>query len=114
MSNFLVGRTARIGNEGLATSFYNHDRDKDIGPELVKILIECKQSVPDFLQNEMPEDGEIHFDDDTDEGESGDDDGQDGAGDGATWGSANNDNTNAEPENGDWNPRSADDTAWDQ
>ena len=50
-----IGRTARIGNEGKATSFFN-DRNEDIGEDLVKILLESKQDVPDFLQQHMPED----------------------------------------------------------
>ncbi|KAF2817475.1 DEAD-domain-containing protein [Mytilinidion resinicola] len=49
-----IGRTARIGHEGIATSFYN-SRNEDIGPDLVKILIESKQEVPDFLQEYVPE-----------------------------------------------------------
>ncbi|KAH9863379.1 hypothetical protein IAQ61_009656 [Plenodomus lingam] len=50
-----IGRTARIGNEGKASSFFN-DRNEDVGKDLVKILIESKQEVPDFLQQHMPED----------------------------------------------------------
>ncbi|KAL5118381.1 hypothetical protein ACEQ8H_003730 [Pleosporales sp. CAS-2024a] len=50
-----IGRTARIGNEGKATSFFN-DRNDDLGEDLCKILIESKQEVPDFLQQFMPED----------------------------------------------------------
>lgn len=50
-----IGRTARIGNEGKATSFFN-DRNEDIGEDLVKILLESKQEIPDFLQQHMPED----------------------------------------------------------
>lgn len=49
------GRTARIGNEGIATSFYN-ERDEELAPELVKILLECKQEVPDFLEPFAPVD----------------------------------------------------------
>lgn len=52
-----IGRTARIGNEGKATSFYN-DRDEDIGEDLVKILLESKQEVPDFLEQFKPENPE--------------------------------------------------------
>ncbi|KAJ5162220.1 DEAD/DEAH box RNA helicase, partial [Penicillium capsulatum] len=37
-----IGRTARIGNEGIATSFYTH-RDVDIASDLVNVLLECKQ-----------------------------------------------------------------------
>ncbi|KAF9981097.1 hypothetical protein BGZ75_007632 [Mortierella antarctica] len=44
-----IGRTARVGNPGRATSFYN-SRNDDIAPQLAKILAECKQEIPDFLQ----------------------------------------------------------------
>ncbi|KAB2580381.1 ATP-dependent RNA helicase ded1 [Lasiodiplodia theobromae] len=61
-----IGRTARIGNEGLATSFYN-DRNDDLADDLVKILLEREQEVPDFLQDRAPAAGEpLDFDDDTD------------------------------------------------
>ena len=65
-----IGRTARIGNEGLATSFYN-DRNEDIAESLVKLLLETKQEIPDFLSSFVPEDPtKLEFDDDTDnEGE---------------------------------------------
>ncbi|KAF2231185.1 DEAD/DEAH box RNA helicase [Viridothelium virens] len=65
-----IGRTARIGNRGMATSFYN-DRNDDIGDELTKILVECHQQIPDFLQSKMPE-GELIFehDDNDDDKES--------------------------------------------
>jgi ATP-dependent RNA helicase DDX3X len=52
-----IGRTARIGNSGTATSFYN-ERDESIAPDLVKILLECKQSVPDFLEQYKPAEGD--------------------------------------------------------
>ncbi|ORY09244.1 P-loop containing nucleoside triphosphate hydrolase protein [Clohesyomyces aquaticus] len=61
-----IGRTARIGNEGKATSFYN-DRNEDIAEDLVKILIESKQEVPDFLQDKMPADGKVEWKDGTDD-----------------------------------------------
>ncbi|CAG8601048.1 6512_t:CDS:10 [Acaulospora morrowiae] len=52
-----IGRTARVGNKGLATSFYN-ENNSDIAYELVKILMECNQEIPDFLQShgDMPND----------------------------------------------------------
>ncbi|KZM19896.1 RNA helicase [Ascochyta rabiei] len=53
-----IGRTARIGNEGMATSFFN-DRNEDIGEDLVKILLESKQEVPDFLEQFKPEDPNV-------------------------------------------------------
>lgn len=67
-----IGRTARIGNVGMATSFYN-DRNEDIAESLTKVLLECKQEVPDFLEGFKPADVEnLEFDDDTDnEGEGG-------------------------------------------
>lgn len=62
-----IGRTARIGNQGLATSFYN-ERDEDLAQDLVNILIECEQSVPEFLSHLVPEsDTKVQFDDDTDD-----------------------------------------------
>ena len=68
-----IGRTARIGNVGMATSFYN-DRNEDIAEALTKLLVETKQDVPEFLEGFKPEDAEaIDFDDDSDkEGEGGD------------------------------------------
>lgn len=77
-----IGRTARIGNEGTATSFFN-DRNEDIGPELVKLLMEAKQEVPDFLEQYKPEnpDEPLNFHDGTDdESEAGDDGGFGGFG----------------------------------
>ncbi|KAA8895984.1 P-loop containing nucleoside triphosphate hydrolase protein [Sphaerosporella brunnea] len=54
-----IGRTARIGNHGLATSFFN-DSNSDIAPELVKILLETDQEIPQFLEQYKPE-GELTF-----------------------------------------------------
>lgn len=67
-----LGRTARIGNEGLATSFYT-DKDRDIAFDLVRILLECNQPVPDFLEEYVPADSRPVFDDDDTDFESGDD-----------------------------------------
>ncbi len=67
-----IGRTARIGNVGMATSFYN-EKNEDIAEALVKVLLETKQEIPDFLEGYKPEDVDnLAFDDDTDnEGEDG-------------------------------------------
>lgn len=63
-----IGRTARIGHQGLATSFYDEERDADIGQALVNTLIECECEVPDFLQHLAPEEGQApNFDDDSEE-----------------------------------------------
>ena len=62
-----IGRTARIGNVGLATSFYN-ERNEDIAEDLVRLLLETKQEIPDFLESYKPEDTEnLEFNDDTDD-----------------------------------------------
>lgn len=62
-----IGRTARIGNVGMATSFYN-EKNEDIAEPLTKLLVENHQPVPDFLEGYKPEnEGEINFDDDTDD-----------------------------------------------
>jgi ATP-dependent RNA helicase DDX3X len=88
-----IGRTARIGNEGLATSFYN-DKDEALAEDLVKVLIESNQVVPDFLADKKPEEGEeLTFDDDSEEeGEGNAANGSDGP-DGAAevWGAGGDD-----------------------
>lgn len=84
----MIGRTARIGNEGLATSFYN-DRDETMADFLVKTLLECNQPVPDFLQDRVPEDAAaLDFNDD-----SGAEEEEAGAtnGGGDAWGGGNGD-----------------------
>ncbi|KAE9982802.1 hypothetical protein BLS_005384 [Venturia inaequalis] len=61
-----IGRTARIGNEGRATSFCN-ERSEDLAEPLVKILLENNQEIPDFLAEFKPLDGELVWDDDSDD-----------------------------------------------
>ena len=77
-----IGRTARIGNTGIATSFYN-DKNEDIVEKLTKLLLETQQEIPEFLEGYKPAEGEdLKFEDDTDEE---DEEGEEGeAGD--TWG----------------------------
>lgn len=53
---------------GRATSFYN-ERNEGLGPDLVNILLEAEQPVPDFLEHFKPEDGKPEFNDDTDDEE---------------------------------------------
>lgn len=65
----IPGRTARIGNEGLATSFYNN-RDEELASDLVKLLLESQQNVPDFLQEYQPSDTILSFEDDTTDSEA--------------------------------------------
>ena len=87
-----TGRTARIGNEGLATSFYN-DRDEGMRDFLVKILLETDQALPEFWEEFKPEDTtEIDFEDNSDD----DEEEEDNIGSGDAWGNGDSgDNTQA-------------------
>ena len=84
-----IGRTARIGNTGLAHSFYN-ERDENLAPALVKVLMETKQKIPDFLEAYKPDEGAtINFDElneDTAYGGGGDAGGGPGGEGGGDWG----------------------------
>ena len=44
-----IGRTGRVGNLGLATSFFN-ERNRNICGDLLNILVEAKQEVPSWLE----------------------------------------------------------------
>lgn len=55
-----------MGNMGQASSFYN-DRNEDIAPALVNVLLENNQEVPEWLQKYKDESGKAVFDDDTSE-----------------------------------------------
>lgn len=68
----IIGRTARIGNEGLATSFYS-DRDEALAPDLVKLMMESEQRIPEFLESYRPSEAKLSFDDDTTDSEAEDD-----------------------------------------
>jgi ATP-dependent RNA helicase DDX3X len=93
----ISGRTARIGNEGLATSFYN-DKDEGMGPFLTKILMETNQEVPEFLQHFKPEDGVLNFNEEEEEPDMVTTDG--GPDGGAAWGSGDAMNNGAGDNNG--------------
>ncbi|KAI8599240.1 P-loop containing nucleoside triphosphate hydrolase protein [Dissophora ornata] len=43
-----IGRTARAGNPGFATTFYN-SRNECVASQLTKLLQECQQDIPEFL-----------------------------------------------------------------
>ena len=90
--DILKGRTGRIGNIGLATSFYN-ERDADLAEALVKTMCETHQVIPDFLESFIPEgftpDGHgdvatLKFEADSD---FGDDAEESGEASGGGWGS---------------------------
>jgi ATP-dependent RNA helicase DDX3X len=67
----MPGRTARIGNEGLATTFVN-DKDEPMFDYLVKILLESGQDLPEFWEDRRPEAGENpNFDDNSEDEDDG-------------------------------------------
>ncbi|XKL62819.1 hypothetical protein PGB90_002652 [Kerria lacca] len=45
-----IGRTGRMGNLGLATSFFN-DKNRNLTRDLIELLIETKQDLPSWLEN---------------------------------------------------------------
>lgn len=45
-----IGRTGRMGNVGLATSFFN-DNNRNLVRDLMELLQETKQKVPDWLES---------------------------------------------------------------
>ncbi|EGP82766.1 unnamed protein product [Zymoseptoria tritici ST99CH_1A5] len=77
-----IGRTGRIGNKGLATSFYT-ERDEGIAQDLVNVLVECECEVPEFLSHLQPQEGEaVDWDDNSEDEEAAEE------GDGAAEGTA--------------------------
>ena len=47
-----IGRTGRVGNTGMATSFYDAAVDGPIAVDLVRLLSDAEQDVPDWLQQQ--------------------------------------------------------------
>ncbi|ROT63942.1 vasa-like protein [Penaeus vannamei] len=44
-----IGRTGRLGNRGLSISFYDDETDACLTKDLVKVLSEANQTIPDWL-----------------------------------------------------------------
>lgn len=59
-----IGRTARVGNAGLASSFFNNS-STGIARDLTKLLVECKQEVPEFLKRYVT--SNMRFEEDEDD-----------------------------------------------
>lgn len=53
-----IGRTARIGHKGNATSFYDPARNEDIAQDLVNTIAECECPIPEFLAHLTPQSAE--------------------------------------------------------
>ncbi|KAF3921681.1 hypothetical protein ABW21_db0201926 [Orbilia brochopaga] len=61
-----IGRTARIGTMGLATTFWNDSDGEHLAEGLVKTLIEMKQDIPTFLEQYRPSgDEELKFEEES-------------------------------------------------
>lgn len=45
-----IGRTGRVGNLGVATSFFN-DKNRNMALDLIELLMETSQEVPEWLRN---------------------------------------------------------------
>ena len=48
-SSFRIGRTGRCGNIGRSTSFYDDKTDAHLAQDLLKVLSQAQQNVPDWL-----------------------------------------------------------------
>lgn len=46
-----IGRTGRVGNRGKATSFYDGGHDGQLAANLVRILKQANQTLPDWLES---------------------------------------------------------------
>ena len=44
-----IGRTGRMGNLGLATSFFN-DKNRNLTKDLVELIVEANQDLPSWLE----------------------------------------------------------------
>lgn len=45
-----IGRTGRMGNLGLATSFFN-DKNRNLTKDMVELIVESSQEVPSWLES---------------------------------------------------------------
>lgn len=81
-----IGRTGRIGHQGIATSFYT-ERDEGLASLLTRTMMEAKQKVPDFLQQYVPE-GPVTFEEESEHEEFGGNGSNAGGADDAGWGAS--------------------------
>ena len=49
ISSSRIGRTGRVGNTGRATSFFDLEKDRGIVRDLIRVLSDANQEVPDWL-----------------------------------------------------------------
>ncbi|CAB3370604.1 Hypothetical predicted protein [Cloeon dipterum] len=56
-----IGRTGRVGHTGTAISFFDEKFDKDLVPNLINILAQAQQDIPEWLQNHASGVGSFGF-----------------------------------------------------
>ena len=56
-----IGRTGRLGNLGVATSFFDAKTDTGLAGSLLGVLANSQQEVPNFLRMEASRNPEGHF-----------------------------------------------------
>ena len=56
-----IGRTGRVGNTGLATSFFDEKIDTGLAGPLLTVLANSQQEVPNFLRIEAAKNPQGHF-----------------------------------------------------
>lgn len=55
-----IGRTGRLGNTGRATSFFDIQQDSGLAGDLVRVLADSQQNVPNWLEDEARRNPEGH------------------------------------------------------
>ena len=55
-----IGRTGRMGNLGLATSFFN-EKNRNLVKDLIELLVESNQELPSWLESMGLEHGGRHY-----------------------------------------------------
>ena len=55
-----IGRTGRLGNTGRATSFFDTQQDSGLAGDLLRVLVDSQQNVPNWLEDEARRNPEGH------------------------------------------------------
>lgn len=62
-----IGRTGRAGHTGRAISFYDEERDRELLPQLIEILNEAKQEIPEWMKGGEAQGDNANLNQDTSE-----------------------------------------------
>lgn len=60
-----IGRTGRAGHTGRAISFYDAEHDGELLPQLIEILTEAGQEIPDWMTGGEAQGGDVNFNQET-------------------------------------------------